>query len=249
MWLPITGFAVANFASTIIYAFKTSDTFGKLVVVILVAGSIFAWSIMIAKTREFSRARDDCRRFLAAYRREPHPLTLFLQGRRYAGPLYVIYAQACDAVFGDAGARQRHGELFRGTGDAVAQIQLTPFDINTARKLAERSAMDLGALLEEDMGLLATATTAAPFLGLLGTVWGVLVAFRSMALSGSVLLSEVAPGISGALLTTVVGLLVALPSLIGYNLLTSQMRRICLDMDNFAEEFTSDLERTFLKRD
>jgi biopolymer transport protein TolQ len=98
------------------------------------------------------------------------------------------------------------------------------------------------------MGLLATAVTAAPFLGLLGTVWGVMDAFKAMAASGTVTLSEVAPGISGALLTTVVGLLVALPSLIGYNLLTNQMKRICLAMDNFAEEFTNDIERAFIAR-
>jgi biopolymer transport protein TolQ len=245
---PITGLPLASFANTVIYSFTTSDIFGKSIVILLLGGSIFAWSIMIAKTREFRTAMLDCRRFMAAYRREPHPLGLFLQARKYEGPLYRIYSQACDAVLADAGARAGDSELFRGTATAAAGIALNPFDINTARKVAERSAMDLGAVLEEDMGLLAPAVTAAPFLGLLGTVWGVLDAFKAMALSGSVTLSEVAPGISGALLTTVVGLLVALPSLIGYNLLTNQMRRICLVMDNFAEEFTGDLERTFLHR-
>jgi biopolymer transport protein TolQ len=246
--LPITPlFPVANIASTVIYAFTTSDLFGKSVVILLMGGSVFAWSIMIAKTREFRKARDDARRFLGAYRRESHPLSLYMQGRKYSGPLSAIYSQSCEAVLADVGARTHtSSDLFSGSTNALTNIKLSPFEINTARKLSERTAMDLGAILEEDMGLLATAVTAAPFLGLLGTVWGVMDAFKSMAASGTVMLSEVAPGISGALLTTVVGLLVALPSLVGYNLLTSQMRRICLSMDNFAEEFTNDLERTYI---
>ena len=97
------------------------------------------------------------------------------------------------------------------------------------------------------MGLLATAVTGAPFLGLLGTVWGVMDAFKAMAVTGSVMLSEVAPGISGALLTTVVGLLVALPSLIGYNLLSSEIRRMSVAMENFSDELVKDLERHFLR--
>ncbi len=246
--LLIPGLIQANFASTIIYAFTTSDWFGKAVVLLLIGGSIFAWSIMVAKTREFGKARQNARRFLAAYRRENHPFSLYLQGRKYEGPLAAIYVQSCEAVMTDVSSRAQSSDLLATATATANNMKLTPFEINTARKLAERTAMDLGAILEEDMGLLATAVTAAPFLGLLGTVWGVMDAFKAMAASGTVTLSEVAPGISGALLTTVVGLLVALPSLIGYNLLTNQMKRICLTMDNFAEEFTNDIERAFIAR-
>jgi biopolymer transport protein TolQ len=247
MVLPLTFFTQATASATVWYAFSTSDFFGKAVVILLVGGSIFAWSIMIAKTREFMKAREDARRFLTAYRRETHPLSLYAQGRKYEGPLAAIYHQSCEAVHADLGSRKSGGDLFTGASANLQALKLSAFEVNTARKMSERASMDIGALLEEDMGLLATAVTAAPFLGLLGTVWGVMDAFKAMASSGSVLLSEIAPGISGALLTTVVGLLVALPSLIGYNLLTSSMRRICLTMDNFAEEFTNDLERTYVK--
>ena len=92
------------------------------------------------------------------------------------------------------------------------------------------------------MGFLATAVTTAPFLGLLGTVWGVMAAFGGMAAQKSAQLSAVAPGISSALLTTVVGLLVALPSAIGYNLLSNQIRQLCVKTDNFAQELVSDIE-------
>jgi len=246
--MPFFALPIGSFASTVLYAFNTSDIFGKAVVVLLVAGSVLAWSIMLTKAREFGRARSDARRFLAAYRREGHPLALYVQGRGYPGPVGTVYRLACDAVLKDSGTRIRSAELFVAPGSSGTTIQLSAFELGTARKIAERTVLDNTADLEENMGLLATSVTAAPFLGLLGTVWGVLDAFRSMAQSGSVLLSEVAPGISGALLTTVVGLLVALPSLIGYNLLTNQIRRLAVAMDNFAEEFNHDLERTFLPR-
>lgn len=96
------------------------------------------------------------------------------------------------------------------------------------------------------MGMLATAVSAAPFLGLLGTVWGVMDAFSGMAQSGSAALSAVAPGISGALLTTIIGLLVALPSMIGYNGLSSRIRRLAVEMDNFAQEFITAIQNEYV---
>jgi biopolymer transport protein ExbB/TolQ len=83
-------------------------------------------------------------------------------------------------------------------------------------------------------------------LGLLGTVWGVMDAFAGMAESGSAALSAVAPGISGALLTTIVGLLVALPSMIGYNLLSSRIRSLSVQMDNFSQEFISAIQNAYV---
>ena len=87
------------------------------------------------------------------------------------------------------------------------------------------------------MGYLAAGTTIAPFLGLLGTVWGVLDAFQVMGAKGAVNLSEVAPSLSTAMLTTVVGLVVAIPSVVGYNLLVNRIRRITISLDGFTDEY------------
>jgi biopolymer transport protein ExbB/TolQ len=95
------------------------------------------------------------------------------------------------------------------------------------------------------MGLLATAVSTGPFLGLLGTVWGVMDSFGAMANAGSAMLSAVAPGIAGALLTTVIGLLIALPSSIGYNMLTTRIRQLAVLMDNFSQEFGSDVQKQY----
>jgi biopolymer transport protein TolQ len=128
----------------------------------------------------------------------------------------------------------------------VPRVKLSERHISSVKGAAERTVADQALLLENHMGLLATAASTAPFLGLLGTVWGVMESFGNMASSGPALLSDVAPGISGALLTTVVGLLVALPSSIGYNMLSDRIRRLTVLMDNFAQELVSDLERVHL---
>ena len=91
--------------------------------------------------------------------------------------------------------------------------------------------------LETRIGLLATLVSVSPFCGLFGTVWGVMLAFCGIAAAGKSDFTALAPGVAGALLTTVAGLIVAIPSLVGYNLLTATIRNLTVTMDNFTEEF------------
>lgn len=229
------------------FALKESNTAGKAIVLLLFVGSIFAWSIMVTKLIELWQARGASREFLTAYRKEAHPAALFLKRQKFeASPLYVIYDKACIAL-GTAleSCGSNPDDLFMG-GVGSTQESLKEIHVRAVKNVAERTMADQALLLENSMGLLATAVTTAPFLGLLGTVWGVMDAFGGMAITGSAMLSAVAPGISGALLTTVVGLLVALPSAIGYNILSDQIRRLCVAAENFSQELMSDVEREYL---
>jgi biopolymer transport protein TolQ len=199
---------------------------------------------MLTKYRELSLAKKEADSFLMAYRGASHPAALYNNGLLIEGasPLHEIYNSACSSLGASLeGASENPEDLFTGGGSP--RITLSDRHINSARGAADRMVADQALLLEKRMGLLATAASAAPFLGLLGTVMGVMTAFSSMASSGPALLSDVAPGISGALLTTVVGLIVALPSSIGYNMLSDSIRSITVMMDNFAQEFIGDLER------
>ena len=92
------------------------------------------------------------------------------------------------------------------------------------------------------MIFLQTAVSASPFLGLFGTVWGITIAFTNLASQGKADISTLAPGVSGALLTTVIALIVAIPSLVGYNIITAAIRKMTVQLDNFAEEFHSRLK-------
>lgn len=227
------------------FVFAQSNAAGKIIVLILLLGSVFAWSVMLTKLRELRSALQGAERFLITYRSASHPISVFRdEDHKGMGPLGTVYEKACVALgaaieSGDSEA----GDLFQA---GSSRMRLTDRHVSSVRNAAERTVADQALLLETHMGLLATAATTAPFLGLLGTVWGVMESFGSMSSSGSALLSEVAPGISGALLTTVVGLLVALPSSIGYNMLGDQIRKLSVMMDNFAQELVADLERIHL---
>jgi biopolymer transport protein TolQ len=100
--------------------------------------------------------------------------------------------------------------------------------------------------LESGLILLAIAVSGAPFLGLLGTVWGVMSAFSYVAMKGKADLATMAPGVAAALITTVAGLLVAIPSMFGYNWLVHNLRVATVQLDNFAQELMSKFETEYL---
>lgn len=241
IWVPLL--PLADF----LYAFRESNFLsGKLIIFILFGSSIVAWTVMISKGLELRRARKSAQQFLAAFRREQHPLALFLRKQRMPySPAYKVYESACMAVGLEFESRGTDPDLFVRAGEG--RIRLTPLQIGAVRNAAERQSNDQVLVLESKMGILSTAVSASPLCGLLGTVWGVLDSFSQMALQGAANLSAVAPGIASALLTTVVGLLVAIPSSIGYNMLTNSIRVLTVQMDNFADEFIAELQRHYVR--
>jgi len=209
----------------VMFTFSESTLPGKCIVLLLLISSVGAWYVLATKMIQLSRARTGSAHFLKLFRDKPNP---FSQGVRIpTSPLNTLYEKGCQAIEAEGGQA------------------LTAHQVESVRAVIDRTLADETLQLEEHMGLLATAVSACPFLGLLGTVWGVMDAFGAMASSGSATLSAVAPGIAGALLTTVVGLLVALPSAIGYNLLTSRIRRLAVQMDNFSQEFVIAVQQHF----
>jgi biopolymer transport protein TolQ len=233
--LVTCGLLNAPVLASMSFAFSRSNLPGRVIVAFLFLGSILVWSIMVTKIRALWLAQRNANRFLTAYRRERRWPALFGKGRlRRDSPPAEIYVAVCETLASLADAPQPIAPTARGAPAANAGA------LRTARNTMERIVSEQTLAMEEGMGFLATATTTAPFLGLLGTVWGVMDAFRGMG--ETALLSAVAPGISGALLTTVVGLLVALPSAIGYNMLGAQIRRLSVQMDQFSRELTSALE-------
>ncbi len=234
----------------VLFSFRESILPAKVIVLILFAGSIYVWTIMITKYIELKRARDTSSQFMTTYRRQGHPVTLFLKRHKFdESPLYRVYEKGCLAIGGqlETGGVDTD-DLFAGDLSS-SELQLSHQQIESVRNVTDRNVSDESLVLERQMGVLATAVSASPFLGLLGTVWGVMDSFSGMAVAGAATLSAVAPGIAGALLTTVVGLLVALPSAIGYNLLTQNIREIQVQMDNFSQEFMAALQTAFTKSD
>jgi biopolymer transport protein ExbB/TolQ len=228
-------------------SFAQSSASGKIIVIALFVISIFAWTVMVTKFMELHRARIDSERFLRAYREQGRPTNLFVKKQRMPEtPLNRLYEAGCKTLLDELvllGVDRT--EIMMSGPYPREERRLEPHHLENIRTVVDCTLADAALNLESLMGLLATAVSTGPFLGLLGTVWGVMDAFGAMANSGSALLSAVAPGIAGALLTTVIGLLVALPSSIGYNMLTTRIRRLAVQMDNFAQEFSADVQKQF----
>lgn len=236
--------------SSLTVSFNQSDVIGKGIIYLLLGMSVIAWSVMISKWLEMKktlRLSDD---FQAAYASQEHPLDLYMARKRFQpSPLHAIYhaaAKEAAAISEDA----RTSSYSAPSEPAAARFKFSAIQMDIIRRSVDRTSSQQAMALERLMPILATSITAAPFLGLLGTVWGILDAFVGMSSSfGGALLSAVAPGISGALLTTVVGLLVALPSSIAYNMITIDIKKTCVHMDSFSDELMADLQYTCSSRE
>ena len=215
--------------------FMESNLMGKGIVLIQLASSIVAAAIIIGKNKELGCVLRNSKRFLREFLAGRDVLDYYLL-RKKGSPtsLELIYDRTCERMVKLLDPDMRRSVIGRQS-DAV-NAALSGREIELVRSTCEHTLEEEELRIENGMGLLATIVTASPMLGLLGTVWGVLDAFADMGSKGTVLLSVIAPAISSALVTTVVGLLVAIPSAIFYNNLAVKVRQLTTDMDGFSDE-------------
>ena len=243
MYYPYPIFLPA--VNTILYSYETSDWIGKGIVLLLCAISVFAWIIMLEKYIVMKRTRAEVNSFLDHYDASQSPLDLVLSIERFSGPLAETYRSGIDTMVDilqmDARTVDRHCR------DRNLPRPLTEIEVARIKNVMERATSLQVARLEARMTVLGTFISVAPLLGLLGTVWGILVAFCQLAEKGRADISALAPGVAGALLTTVAGLLVAIPAAVGYNGLTTRVQHLTDTMYDFADELVSRLH--LLNRD
>jgi biopolymer transport protein TolQ len=215
----------------------------KLVLLILMLMSVMAWAVIFYKWRMVNRADAENRRF--------HQL--FLRQQR----LSVINEGADDMNFSPVAAIFRAGyiELIRVSKRRSEKPSAFPEDpaamttevfgmANISRAMSKASETEL-TRLEKALPFLATTGSTAPFIGLFGTVWGIMNAFRGIGLAGSASLISVAPGISEALVATAAGLAAAIPAVVGYNYFIQRIRVLDNEMKTFSAEFLNIVERHF----
>jgi biopolymer transport protein ExbB/TolQ len=232
-------------AGGLLFAFEHSTIAGKLVLLLLCIVSIFSWSIMITKMRVIRFARKQTARFRAAFRQDRQPLRLFESHAHFPGaPLFNVYRAGCQELTFHLLGSAEVDETFRARLEIADKI--TPAQMHAVNAAMERAVGETALELESQMILLATAVSGSPFLGLLGTVWGVMDTFTDVAVAGSPNLATMAPGVSGALITTVTALCVAIPAMFGYNFLVTSIRGMIVEMDNFAAELASEFEHKFV---
>ncbi|HKS31632.1 MAG TPA: MotA/TolQ/ExbB proton channel family protein [Chthoniobacterales bacterium] len=230
----------------LLFAFEHATIAGKIVLLTLAIGSIFSWSVMITKMRVIRFARKQTIRFLEAFRQDRQPLRLYERNARFTGaPIFNVYRAGCQELAFHLLGSAEVDETFRARLGIADKI--SPAQMNAVRAAMERAVGETALELESQMILLATAVSGAPFLGLLGTVWGVMDTFTDVAVAGSPNLTTMAPGVSGALITTVTALCVAIPAMFGYNFLVTSIRGMIVQMDNFAAELASEFEHKYVE--
>lgn len=224
----------------LLYVWDTAPAEGKGIIIILIIFSIFAWSVMASKAMQMRRAKKMNQYFDAEFRVQKSVLGIYDRRIQVDGcPLFAVYQEGCQ-------------ELDHRLKNLLAEGRKTRVSLKSMEHIKRRleSAVAQESMkLESGLILLAVAVSGAPFLGLLGTVWGVMIAFTDVAQKGAADLPTLAPGVAAALVTTVAGLLVAIPSMFGYNWLVHNLRVMTVALDNFAQALVSRMETEFMQED
>lgn len=206
--------------SGLAYALKHSTFEGRITMGALLIFSLVSWTVIINKFRQLRKARKQTERFLTAYSEGNSSLDIFTKKVNFDGsPLFDVYIAGCEEV---KKQMAKFGKRISLHGMSAIRIAL------------ERGMGEANVSLESGMIVLATAISGGPFVGLLGTVWGVMDTFSNIARLQQASLTAMAPGVAAALINTVVGLLVAIPSLFCYNYLITKVRELSVEIDNFA---------------
>jgi biopolymer transport protein TolQ len=183
----------------------------KAVLIILLFFSVVSWAIIFYKHRYFARGNKETDLFLRAYRSAKDTNGLYQATKHLMlSPIVNVFK----AVYMD--------EMHRGKTE-------------TKRLLRRYEALE-SSKLEKYLNFLATTGTTTPFIGLFGTVWGIMNSFRGIGATGAASLAVVAPGIAEALIATAAGLVAAIPAVIAYNYYLSMARRMIIEMEDFSEE-------------
>ena len=220
---------VAAHSSALLEMLHNSGPMALTVLAILLLASIFSWAIMISKFISFGAAEKQSKRFVRAFRKSGRLSEVAAVADQFRpSPLVAVFQEI-------------HDEYQRQTGGRG--MPANPQALERASMTASSEAL---TVMERRMTWLATIAQSATFVGLFGTVMGIIDAFHGLGTAGAATLRAVAPGISEALITTAAGLAVAIPALVGYNQLTSRLREFGARADDFGRELLNAIENAAL---
>ena len=195
----------------------------------LLFGSLFSWAIILGKWGSFKRARGQSRRFLRAFRKATRLQEIATVSEQFKpSPLVNVFDEVYETY------RRQTG----GYGP--------PRNITALERAAQTASSESLTAMEQRLTWLASIGAISPFVGLFGTVMGIVKAFVGLGTEGTATLRAVAPGVAEALITTAAGLLVAIPAVIAYNQFTASCRDFAARMDDFARELLNSMEEAAL---
>jgi len=225
-------------ANAAVYAIENATTEGKATVLVLLGLSLFSWTIILSKLWQLNIARRAAKKFFDAYSATRDPLDIKKRGEDFDGaPAYDLY---------ERGADELAYQLEKNPVTVKGERRISPSSFESVKVVLEESAATQAMALEKGMIVLSTAVAGGPFIGLLGTVWGVMSTFAGIAASNSASLTAMAPGVAAALVATVTGLLVAIPAMFAYNFMVTSIRTITQELDGFASRYANQIEHTYV---
>jgi biopolymer transport protein TolQ len=244
----------------ITFAYKNLTPEGLVTICALLVVSVFSWTVIISKARQLMKAKKATNRFYEAYRATRDPLQIFRKKEEFDGaPAYELYITGAEEI--DYHLKNNPVELVqvkRVSGNAAStfaetdmlarsiSIKISRTSFETVQVALERAASTEALSLEKGMIILSTAVAGGPFIGLFGTVWGVMETFSGIGVAGAATLTAMAPGVAAALLATVAGLFVAIPAMFAYNYMVTMIRGITQELDGFSAEYATALEHAYV---
>ncbi|NVK30295.1 MAG: protein TolQ [Gammaproteobacteria bacterium] len=201
----------------------------KLVMLSLVAASVWSWMIIVIKAKQFQQSKSVSVEFENQFSQVDDLAEIYKKQRQSKAPLYAV-PKLFYAGFEEYSRLVRAGSVGEVLVDGVRRSMRVQFN----REIDK---------LEANLPILATVGSVSPYVGLFGTVWGIMTAFIGLGSVQQVTLAVVAPGIAEALIATAVGLFAAIPAVVAYNRYTAQMERLASQYETFCEEFLALLHR------
>jgi len=218
-----------NNGSAVLEMLQNSGPIAMVVLGVLLVASLFSWAIILGKWASFRRARTQSRRFLRAFRKANRLQEIATVSEQFKpSPLVNVFDEVYETY------RRQTG----GFGP--------PKNITALERAGETAASESLTAMEQRLTWLASIGAISPFIGLFGTIMGIVDAFHGLGTEGTATLRAVAPGVSEALITTAAGLLVAIPAVIAYNQFTARCRDFAARMDDFARELLNSMEEAAL---
>jgi biopolymer transport protein TolQ len=225
LWAVALGGEITNLVSQ-------TGIVAKVVLLILVLFSVLSWSIILGKWSMLRRARVQSGRFVRAFRKANRLQDVAAVAEQFKpSPLVSVF---------EGGYEEYRRQ---------ASVNGVPTRLNAIQRATQIASSEELTRLERRLPWLATTGAVTPFIGLFGTVWGIIDAFQGLGTAGAATLRAVAPGISEALITTAAGLAAAIPAVIAYNIFGQQIREFAARSDDFALELLNTVERSATQRE
>jgi len=230
-----------HFANDIVQMVFHAGPMVKFVLLLLFFFSLTSWTIIFMKLRLLKKFKDENERFLELFSSSREISKVYLQSK-------IFNFSPLAKIFRTGYAEFNRSKMLQGNPDEDKGLQSQQQIVDHVHRAAKRVLFAQSSRLERGLTFLATTGNASPFIGLFGTVWGIMTSFRSIGMKGSASLAVVAPGIAEALIATAAGLAAAIPAVVAFNYFTNRTRTNQTEMGNFISDFVGSLDKGLTRR-